>query len=219
MPNWCNNYIVISGDKEKMKPIYDYFESSQAELDKHYEDKSVILKENLVMNTLVPHDEEYKKIEAGGDYLLNPQTEFYGTKWDFDFSECNTSDISKDTIAFSPLTAWSPPSQFCQKLAVKYGVQVSVQYDEPGVGFVGKEVYYPDGTLDEEFYDNYLEGMYKLQPEDFWECEVENNMTYCKEEGKTFEETYNDMFSFITKESEIKELKEVYDEIEVEVED
>jgi hypothetical protein len=44
-------------------------------------------------------------------------------------------------------------------------------------------------------------------------------MTYCKEEGKTFEETYNDMFSFITKESEIKELREVYDEIEVEVEE
>mgnify|MGYP001022500757 FL=1 len=47
MPNWCNNYITISGNKEKMKPIYDYFESSQAELEKHYEDKSVILKENL----------------------------------------------------------------------------------------------------------------------------------------------------------------------------
>jgi hypothetical protein len=69
------------------------------------------------------------------------------------------------------------------------------------------------------FYEDYLEGMYHLQPEDFWECEVENNMTYCKEEGKTFEETRQDMFSFITKESEIKQLKDVYDEIEVEVEE
>lgn len=208
MPNWCNNYITISGDKEKMKPIYDFFK-----------DKETTEADCLVMSSLVPHDEEYEKIKASGEYLLNPQTEFYGTKWDFSIGEANVHDITEECITFGPQTAWSPPSAFCQKLAVKYGVEVSVQYDEPGIGFVGKEVYYPDGTLDEEFYENYLEGMYKLQPEDFWECEVENNMTYCKEEGKTFEETYNDMFSFITKESEIKELREVYDEIEVEVEE
>ena len=208
MPNWCNNYITISGDKEKMKPIYDFFK-----------DKETTEADCLVMSSLVPHDEEYEKIKASGEYLLNPQTEFYGTKWDFSIGEANVHDITEECITFGPQTAWSPPSAFCQKLAVKYGVEVSVQYDEPGIGFVGKEVYYPDGNLDEEFYENYLEGMYKLQPEDFWECEVENNMTYCKEEGKTFEETYNDMFSFITKESEIKELREVYDEIEVEVEE
>jgi hypothetical protein len=42
-------------------------------------------------------------------------------------------------------------------------------------------------------------------------------MTYSKEEGKTFEEILQDMFSFITDEKEIKQLKEVYDDIEVEV--
>ena len=236
MPNWCNNYITISGNKEKMKPIYDYFESSQSEHEKFVEKRAVIHKENpeawktideicpppkenLVMNTLVPHDEEYEKIKASGEYLLNPQTEFYGTKWDFDFTEANVNEISKECITFGPQTAWSPPSQFCQKLAIKYGVQVMVEYDEPGIGFIGKEVYYADGNCEEEIYEDYLEGTYVLQNDMFWENEVENHMTYSKEEGKTFEETLQDMFSFITDEKEIKQLKEVYDEIEVEAED
>ena len=234
MPNWCNNYITISGSKEKMKPLYDYFESSQSEHEKFVEKRAVIHKENpeawktideicpppkenLVMNTLVPHDDEYKAIEASGEYLLSPQVEFYGTKWDFDFDEANVNEIGKERITFGPQTAWSPPSQFCQKLAIKYGVQVMVEYDEPGIGFIGKEVYYADGNSEEELYEDYLEGTYILQNDMFWENEVESHMTYCKEEGKTFEEILQDMFSFITDEKEIKQLKEVYDDIEVEV--
>ena len=234
MPNWCNNYITISGSKEKMKPLYDYFESSQSEHEKFVEKRAVIHKENpeawktideicpppkenLVMNTLVPHDDEYRAIEASGKYLLSPQVEFYGTKWDFDFNEANVNEIGKERITFGPMTAWSPPSQFCQKLAIKYGVQVMVEYDEPGIGFIGKEVYYADGNCEEEIYENYLEGTYILQNDMFWENEVESYMTIDKEDGKTFEEILQDMFSFITDEKEIKQLKEVYDEIEIEV--
>ena len=215
MPNWCNNYITISGSKEKMKPLYDYFESSQSEHEKFVEKRAVIHKENpeawktideicpapkenLVMNTLVPHDDEYKAIEASGEYLLNPQVEFYGTKWDFDFSGCNTSDISKEHIALSPQTAWSPPSEFCRRLTAKYDVRVEIKFDEPGIGFVGEEEFKGGEMTGQIFYEDYLEGMYHLEPDSFWENEVYNNMEYCKEEGKTFEETYNDMFSFIT---------------------
>ena len=234
MPNWCNNYITISGNKEKMKPLYDYFESSESEHEKFVEKRAVIHKENpeawktideicpppkenLVMNTLVPHDDEYRAIEASGKYLLSPQVEFYGTKWDFNFTEANVNEIGKECITFGPQTAWSPPSQFCQKLAIKYGVEVMVEYDEPGIGFIGKEIYGPGGEVEEEIYENYLEGTYILQNDMFWENEVESHMTYSKEEGKTFEEILQDMFSFITDEEEIKLLKEVYDDIEVEV--
>jgi hypothetical protein len=217
-----------------MKPLYDYFESSQSEHEKFVEKRAVIHKENpeawktideicpapkenLVMNTLVPHDDEYRAIEASGKYLLSPQVEFYGTKWDFDFTEANVNEIGKERITFGPQTAWSPPSQFCQKLAIKYGVEVMVEYDEPGIGFIGKEIYGPGGEVEEEIYENYLEGTYILQNDMFWENEVESYMTQDKEDGKTFEEILQDMFSFITDEKEIKQLKEVYDDIEVEV--
>lgn len=206
MPNWCNNYITISGDKEKMKPIYDYFINSQENPGE----------ENLVMNTLVPHDEDYEKIEASGEFLLNPQVNFYGTKWDFDFSEANIHDITEECITFGPQTAWSPPSEFCRRLSGKYDVKVDIMFDEPGMGFAGTEEFVGGEMTGQAVYDDYLEGMYHLQNEDFWDCEVYNNMEYCKGEGKTFEETLQDTFSFITKEDEIKQLKEVYDEIEVE---
>jgi hypothetical protein len=236
MPNWCNNYITISGNKEKMKPLYDYFKSSQDELDKFNKERAVIhkenpeawktideihpnLQENLVMSTLVPHDEDYERIKASGEYLLNPQVNFYGTKWDFDFSEANIHDITEECITFGPQTAWSPPSEFCRRLTAKYDVQVEIKFDEPGIGFVGEEEFEGGEMTGQVIYEDYLEGMYNLEPDSFWENEVYNNMEYCKEEGKTFEETLQDMFSFITKESEIKQLKEVYDEVEVDIEE
>jgi len=208
MPNWCNNYITISGDKEKMKPIYDFFK-----------DKETTDADCLVMSSLVPHDEEYEKIEASGEYLLNPQVNFYGTKWDFSIGEANVNDITEECITFGPQTAWSPPSEFCRRLTAKYDVRVEIKFDEPGIGFVGEEEFKGGEMIGQIFYEDYLEGMYHLEPDSFWENEVYNNMEYCKEEGKTFEETLQDMFSFITKESEIKQLKEVYDEVEVDIEE
>ena len=205
MPNWCNNFITISGDKEKMKPIYDFFNDNKDTTDT----------ELLVMNTLIPHDEEYRKIEESGDFLLNPQTSFYGTKWDFSLVEANVNQLDEDCITFAPLTAWAPPSEFCRRLTAKYGVDVTISFDEPGIGFIGEEEFADGEMTGQIMYDDYLEGMYRLQPESFWENEVFNTMEYNKEEGKTFEEVLQESFTFITKESEIEQLKEVYDEIEV----
>jgi hypothetical protein len=205
MPNWCNNFITISGDKEKMKPIYDFFNDNKDTTDT----------ELLVMNTLIPHDEEYRKIEESGDFLLNPQTSFYGTKWDFSLVEANVNQLDEDCITFAPQTAWAPPSEFCRRLTAKYGVDVTISFDEPGIGFIGEEEFADGEMIGQIMYDDYLEGMYRLQPDAFWDNEVFNTMEYNKEEGKTFEEVLQENFSFITKESEIKQLKEAYDEIEV----
>ena len=96
---------------------------------------------------------------------------------------------------------------------------MEIKFDEPGIGFVGEEEFEGGEMTGQVIYEDYLEGMYNLEPDSFWENEVYNNMEDCKEEGKTFEETLEDMFSFITKESEIKQLKEVYDEVEVDIEE
>lgn len=181
MPNWCNNYIEISGTKSNMKKLYKYFNDGQKVIDKYYEDvhqyrkdnpdatdNGIGWEENLVMNTLIPHDKDYKRIEKSGDFLINPQTKFYGTKWDFDLREANLNEVREDYISIAPTTAWSPPSEFCERLAKKYKVEVSIQYEEGGVGFVGKEVYTIDGLTEQEFYDDYYEGLYNLDKETFW---------------------------------------------------
>jgi hypothetical protein len=202
MPNWCNNFIEISGTKSDMKPIYDFFVDSQKKLDEYADKKKAYIKEHpelnmwsniegitmeeiLVMNTLVPHDEEYKQIEESGEYLVHPQQAFYGTKWDFDFEQANIIDVREDYISLSPSTAWSPPSEFCEMLAKKHNVHIDLQYEEGGVGFVGKEEFTSEGMIGQVFYDDYYEGLYHLDNETFWsmvESELEDLEDITEEE-------------------------------------
>ena len=70
MPNWCNNFIMISGEESNMKPIYDLFNNR------------IPQDETLVMTTLVPENEEFEAIKASGNFLLSPYVEYWGTKWE-----------------------------------------------------------------------------------------------------------------------------------------
>lgn len=202
MPNWCNNYIVISGTKSNMKPIYDFFHNGQKKVDEYYEKKKQYIKENpdktiwdhvegieleeqLVMKTLVPHDEEYERIKVSGDFIINPQDRFYGTKWDFDLKESNLNEVTEERITLSPSTAWSPPSEFCQKLTKKYGVHVDITYEEGGAGFVGQEEFEDGEMTGQLFYNNYYEGLYHLENETFWsmvDSELDNYDDITEEE-------------------------------------
>ena len=109
MPNWCNNYITISGEESNMKPIYDFFTESEKTPDVN----------SFVMSTLVPEDDDFQRIKESGEFLLTPYTEFWGCKWDFSVNESNC-DITPTFITLSPSTAWSPPEPFCKRLSVKY---------------------------------------------------------------------------------------------------
>ena len=179
MPNWCDNYIIIYGEKENMSPIYKYFTESERVIQEVNQVRRDIIAsgkstlddvlrdnpypDNLVMNNLCPCDEET-------DYIS-----FYGTKWDFGFWEANLHSITEEEIIIAPNTAWGPPLKFCQKLSEKYGVDVSINYDEPGNAIVGNYEYDNGECIESEHYDgrtgtvdNYLNGHYKLDRETFW---------------------------------------------------
>jgi hypothetical protein len=205
MPNWCNNHIVISGEKSDMKPIYDFFKDNHNHRINH----------NLaVMSSLVPRDEEYKAIEDSGEYLLSPMVNFYGTKWDFDLNEANIGDITEECITLSPSTAWSPPSEFCRRLTAKHKVQITLNFEECGIGFVGQEEFKDGEMTGQVMYDNYAEGMYYLDNDVFWDSTALNDIEYMLEEEPeiTFEELHERLYSFITNESDIATLKEIYEE-------
>lgn len=190
MPNWCDNFIIISGDKEDMAPIYEYFQKSEAALEEVHKlrraamaagkSMSDVLQEytyedNLVMNTLVPRDAEFDRIMVEGDYLLTPQSTFYGTKWDFQYYEANVDTITPEEIILSPSTAWSPCEKFCERLSDKYGVDVVIQYEEPGNAFIGRTEFSNGEPIEQEHYEDsygkgtfYMEGLYKLDNDLFW---------------------------------------------------
>ena len=235
MPNWCDNFIIISGDTDKMKPIYDYFQKSEQALEevnklrreavaagKSMNDalEQFQYEENLVMNTLVPRDAEYDRIVEQGDFLLNPQTTFYGTKWDFNFFEANLGSITEDEIIINPQTAWSPCNAFCQKLSAKYGVDVVIQYEEPGSAFIGR-IEYSNGEIEEqEHYEDgdngtksYMRGLFELDRDLFW-SRVESDLEYdlSNEHPQTCIQYIEKTIPFIPEEL-VMEVENIYNQI------
>jgi hypothetical protein len=212
MANDCSNYIKVSGSVENMKPIYDFFNEGQEKIDSYYKNKKEFIKNNpefkmwdkiegfelddiLVMNTLVPHDEEYDKIEKSGEFLLNPQTVFYGCKWDFDLKETNVISCEKELITLSSDTPWSPPTEFCRRLSEKYGVFVHIFYSEGGNNFSGVDEYDDGEHVRSEEYE-YVEGLYYLDNECFW-SEVDYNLDNLED---ITEDEFLSRYSFVSEE-------------------
>ena len=203
MPNWCNNFIMISGEESNMKPIYDLFNNR------------IPQDETLVMTTLVPENEEFHKIEASGKFLLSPYVEYYGCKWDFPLNECDMAKLEPDDVSFANVTAWSPPEAFCQRLSKKYGVDVTVQYSEGGNNFAGTTSYSNGEEIENECY-TYREGTYRLEPDYFWECVTTDlEWMFCENPSITIDEVLGQMYPFITKEEDINDMKEIYNQLKI----
>jgi hypothetical protein len=200
MPNWCSNSIVIEGDVDKIKKIKD----------------ALLLVENDkgIFETLVGRDENIteEEFQKGGWYDHNINR--YGCKWDINWDDSNVDTDSDDCITMSPQTAWSPPEGFCRLLAEQYGVNVNLEYSEPGCNFAGKLSVGPDGDIENETY-GFLEGLYYIDEDYFW-MEVRNNLEYefDEDEPRTIEEWLED-FSFVSDNCK-HELTDLYNEVKEE---
>ena len=201
MPNWCSNYIKISGDESNMKPIYDLFNNQEPE--------------TFIMSTLVPENEEFEEIKRTGNFILSPYVTYYGTKWDFKVTECDTNTLEPTFIEFSVSTAWSPPEPFCKRLSEKYNVDVEVSFSEGGADFTGRSRY-SNGEVIEDVTYSYREGMYYLENEVFW-SDVDSDLEwmFCENPNITLDEVLGTMYPFITDEDDIKTLTEIYNDYKV----
>jgi hypothetical protein len=149
------------------------------------------------------------QFQNGGWYDHNINR--YGCKWDIGWDDSNVDTDSDDCITMSPQTAWSPPEGFCRLLAEQYGVDVTLEYSEPGCDFAGKLSVGPDGDYENETY-GFLEGLYFIDEDYFW-MEVQNNLEFefDEDEPRPLEEWLED-FSYV---SDIckQELTELYNEV------
>jgi hypothetical protein len=203
MPNWCNNFIMISGEESNMKPIYDLFNNRTPEV------------ETFVMTTLVPEDDEFEEIKNSGAFILSPYVSYYGCKWDIQVNECDMAELEPTAVSFSAVTAWSPPEAFCQRLSKIYGVDVTIQCSEPGNDFAGTATYSNGDEVESVTYP-YREGMYYLDNETFW-CDVQSDLEwmFCENPNITIDEVLGQMYPFVTKEADIKAITEIYNEEKV----
>lgn len=195
MPNWCNNYLTITGEKKKIRIITNLLKDSFEKSETTWLFKTLI--------GLEP-DMDNKTYEEGGWYEHNISR--YGTKWDVDINE-HSFTFEEDSITLHFETAWSPPLNFVQTLCKTYGVEGQIDYSEPGSDFCGRTIVDAEGSMDEEDY-NYLEGTYYFDKEGFW-YEVESNVTYAVENELDFESFIAD-YDFLT-EDEKQEVKEMFE--------
>ena len=199
MPNWCSNYITITGSKTAIKKIKKVIESIEDSQDPNVFSNLVGIEPNTTQ-------EEYDK---GGWY--NSNVSYWGTKWDVNVDECNF-DFDDQIIHMSPQTAWSPPIGFGVALAKKYKVEVSMVYEEPGCDFAGRTLIYKDGEKDEEDY-SFIEGIYYFSNETFW-YEVESDIESYRDDsdGKVVEDFVEERYGFVSEEDKETILKMYKDE-------
>jgi hypothetical protein len=201
MPNWCNNYIKISGDESTIRTLTSVIKSLKSSDDDGPSDdvfKSLI--------GLPPHmsDGDYK------EKWYDTNIEWFGTKWDISYEE-HSFTFSKDEITLSCETAWSPPIPFLENLCKMYKVNAYLFYSEGGVGFAGESTFnWVHGEL--EVYDDecgYLEGIYKYSNEEFW-SEVEYRADSILDEDQSLEGFLGE-FEFVSDEDKV-ELTRIYNE-------
>ena len=113
MPNWCDNYVVVSNeDKSKIDAL-------EAELSN---------KEGVgTFQHLCPN--------PAGEWDYNWSVDNWGTKWDASIIDWERQDDNTVWISFE--TAWSPPIALYDFLVMK-GWEVEAYYHEPGMCFCGK---------------------------------------------------------------------------------
>jgi hypothetical protein len=197
MPNWCDNFITITGDKEKIDGI------------KHIIRECAVTKQGVFVSLVgLPPD---VTPENYNEKWYDSHIAWWGTKWDvhYDDNGCWNLD-DDDCITISVDTAWSPPEPFCQKLAQYFDVEVEIQYSESGNNYAGRSLFNKDGLTESEEYNDYMEGMYHINKEQFW-SEVEYRMDCWSDDASNEEEfdidkTLAEEFAFCT-DKEREEIK------------
>lgn len=196
MPNWCNNFIEIQGDKKTIQKLIRIIKSSDISGDDSRGVFSALIGTEPSVTA-----EDYDK---GGWY--NANTSWFGTKWDISFDEGNYT-FEDESISFSCETAWSPPVQFLATLCGMYGVTAEIRYEEGGCDFAGRTTLDNEGNIIEEEDYRYNEGIYILDNEVFW-MNLDNDFDYHADEN-TSPDDFVSNYEYVTDEDKV-EIKKLY---------
>jgi hypothetical protein len=150
MPNWCDNYIQITGnDAEKIHNIIESLKDDDG-----------------IMQALYSTDtDEFRNLQSQPTFHIF--SDYYGTKWDFAKEDCGDIQFGNDELTISVDTAWSPPIEFLRKLTTKYDVEARIEYFEGGMDFGGYESI-ADGETIDDMQTTYDEAVYILDNDLFW---------------------------------------------------
>ena len=198
MPNWCNNFIEIQGDKKTITKLSRIIKGSN-----NSDDNNRGVFAALIGTKPFVTAEDYDK---GAWYDAN--NSWFGTKWDISYDECNYT-FNDESISFSCETAWAPPIPFLATLCKMYGVSGVITYDEGGSDFAGRTTIDNEGDIVEEEDYTYNEGLYVLDNESFW-FNLDSNIEYYADEETPVDE-FVSQYDYVSDEDKV-EIKKLYEE-------
>lgn len=130
MPNWCENYVEVTGPRKVMDKLAEALE------EQHEEGLF-----RTILDYITPVEEQVTNKLVGEDdsNWYSNNIENYGTKWDvtdvpYEGYEPYEED-GKWEASFE--TAWSPPIAIFDNLAETLDIRVKIFYLEEGMGFAG----------------------------------------------------------------------------------
>lgn len=166
MPNWCSNFLVVSGGTpENLSLIAEKFSDPL---------------NDRVFESLIGRNPNFDEKD-----WYNHNCATYGTKWDINGDKHILNPID-DAGGFSVFfdTAWSPATPFALELSRMYGVDVRLEYEECGCDFAGWMTA-SNGELGEDVQMDYHEGKYATDSDAYMECEAEHLIEWAINDGLT----------------------------------
>jgi hypothetical protein len=190
MPNWCSNYLVVTGSADAIRQINEGFQKRNA------------------FENLIGKDPSF----AEEDWY-NHNCSRYGTKWDV--GPITTFYEDGDTeLVLNFDTAWSSCAPFVKSLCNKYKTDAVLEYSESGNNFAGRVTLEWEGKegrellcIHEEEWE-YHEGLYILDRQAWFDGELEWAMENAHERELTDEQFVEEYASFMTEEDKQHIIKE-----------
>ena len=138
MPNWCDNYLRVFGDKEE---ITRFREKAEAVVDG--------VETALSLNNLHPLPKELEGTESTEkNNWYDWQIQNWGTKWDV---EAVLEEEGEDYLNYSFDSAWTPPIAWLKKVSADFPtLRFVLKYDEEGMGFFGRAIA-QNGEVDDKW--------------------------------------------------------------------
>lgn len=193
MPNWCDNRLIISGDKETLLTFIEKVRNTDEQAEKRHQRYDIL-------NNLIPCPTELINSPSGFSNDENAQAERekreqnnkakYGFKDWYDWQYANwgtkwgdsSTDLMQDdpyatsdgnaNIEFVFQTPWGPPIAGIEKIAIMFPtLQFGLAYYEEGMDFYGLATFQEDGVFDNCMEISDIEGIAELDALD----EDENN--------------------------------------------
>ena len=125
MPNWCDNTLMIEGDKKQIAKFKKEAKTKESELS---------------FDALLPTPQKYMiQVEKDSSNMnwYSWRLDNWGTKWSPDDAMLSADEAT--SLEYSFLTAWSPPCEFVLNISKKFKkLRFLIRYAEEGMGYMGR---------------------------------------------------------------------------------